>query len=113
MKIKKPSSVVVANRSSPVSSDLAWTIAPGTLAPFGSYTFPVSWPEFDLTEGHPGQKGHYDQSSPKRFALVFEKLHKARHLKILHSFPMALSGLPTSLDGTGSVNDPSLNQEVS
>src|SRR5882672_4000933 len=45
VKIKKPSSVVVANRSNPVSSDLAWTIAPDTLAPFGSYTFPVSWPD--------------------------------------------------------------------
>src|SRR5262245_28528502 len=39
----------------------------------------------DLPEGHPGQKGHYEQSRPKRFALPLEKLHKARHLKILHS----------------------------
>src|SRR5262245_45923071 len=39
----------------------------------------------DLPKGHPGQKGHYEQSRPKRFALPLEKLHKARHLKILHS----------------------------
>src|SRR5215470_14054702 len=56
VKIKKPSSVVVANRSSPVSSDLAWTTAPDTLAPLGSYTFPVSWPELVCPKATPDRR---------------------------------------------------------
>src|SRR5215510_6008312 len=111
--IKKPSSLVVAIRSSPVSSDLAWTTAPDTLAPFGSYTFPVSWPELICPKATPDRKATTNRAV--RSALLCPLKNCTRH-DILNNPPfliLALSGLPTGLGGTGSVSDPGVDQEAS
>src|SRR5262249_56498516 len=52
----KPSLVAVASRSRPVSTDLAWTIAPGTTAPFGSEILPLIRPASFWPKDTPDKK---------------------------------------------------------
>src|SRR5215470_4203521 len=110
--IKKPSSLVVAIRSSPVSSDLAWTIAPGTLAPFGSYTLPVSWPELICPKATPDRKATTNRAV--RSALLCPLKNCTRQdiskSSILYfGFIRPSDGLRRY--GTGSVSDPALDQQ--
>src|SRR5262245_66653535 len=110
--IKKPSSLVVANRSSPVSSILAWTIAPGTLAPFGSYTFPVSWPELTCPKATPDRKATTNRAV--RSALLCPLKNCTRQdiskSSILYfGFIRPSDGLRRY--GTGSLSDPGLDQQ--
>src|SRR5215813_11174901 len=110
--IKKPSSLVVANRSSPVSSDLAWTIAPGTLAPFGSYTFPVSWPELICPKATPDRNATTNRAV--RSALLCPLKNCTRQdiskSSILYfGFIRPSDGLRRY--GTGRVSDPWLDQQ--
>src|SRR5262245_6659825 len=93
--IKKPSSLVVAIRSMPVYSDLAWTIAPGILAPFGSNTLPVIWPDSICPKATPDRKATTNRAVLS--ALLCPLKNCTRH-DILNNPPLsilALYGLPT------------------
>src|SRR5262245_57220868 len=110
--IKKPSSLVVDNRSRPVPSALAWTTAPGTLAPFGSYTFPVSWPELICPKATPDRKATTNRAV--RSALLCPLKNCTRHdiskSSILYFGFIRLSD-ELRRYGTGSVSDLSIDQQ--
>src|SRR5262252_1134880 len=123
--IKKPSPLVVANRSSPVSSDLAWTVAPETLAPLGSTTFPVSWPELICPKATPDRKATTNRAV--RSALLCPLKNCTRH-DILNNPPFLYfygviwpshelwrcgAGSGSDMIGTGSVSDLGIDQEAS
>src|SRR5262245_22199501 len=88
--IKKPSSLVVAIRSMPVYSDLAWTTAPGILAPFGSNTLPVIWPDSICPKATPDRKATTNRAV--RSALLCSLKNCTRH-DILNNPPFLFTGL--------------------